>query len=235
MPMLSITGKTRRDFLFLSFLLLFCAKISFASTNYSDSHYAKPSLSELNQPERNKNETTEAILTQFLGSHKSKNLKNHKFHIHGWRWHTLSLLRDTNRLEKLALKLLQSTSSLSSPSKVDDENDTMSTTSAIDSAASHVIDFNMQGLHSIENDVFFPWLRNRLHDRQSVDVIKNTETNHGKVDDALIYILNDIDKERDYVAKLGKAVVSRLELVGLSMGGILPIGIHVFLIFSHSP
>lgn len=135
-------------------------------------------------------EAAESVLSRFLSA--NSNNKN-KFHVQGWRWHTLSLIRDTNRLEKLALKLL-SCSTTEHAEEVDFPED------AIESAAQHVIDFNMKGLHRIENELFFPWLKQRL---QSTNPSGEDED---EVGEALVHVLNELERERDFVSKLGTAV-----------------------------
>jgi len=79
-----------------------------------------------------------------------------KFHIHGWRWHSLSLLRDFTRLEKLALKLSSPTSTIPLSTRHDQ----------ITKAIHHVIGFNWIGLYRIEKQVFFPFLREKLLKKQ---------------------------------------------------------------------
>ena len=160
--------------------------------------------------DRNKNnegditssENAELIISNFLQKY-SDDLANERnkprFHIQGWRWHTLSLVRDTNRLEKLALQLL-------SNKKLDDKSE-----KDIDSAASHVIDFSMKGLHGIENDLFFPWLKKRFRGDFSNGKQLNIGGNDNifkQLGEAYIHLLNDIDRERDFISKLGEAVVS---------------------------
>lgn len=67
-----------------------------------------------------------------------------QFHVQGWRWHTKSLARDARRLRKLAMK-----------------TNTKSTES-LKHACDYVVGFNMMGLHKIETDLFFPWMREKL-------------------------------------------------------------------------
>jgi len=107
-----------------------------------------------------------------------------KFHVQGWRWHTLSLVRDARRLETLALRQLTA----GAPEGVE--------IARLDKAAKHVVDFNMAGLHRIENELFFPWMREKL-------CAGNAEEH---VRDAFREILDSIDEDRRHVAKLGEAV-----------------------------
>jgi hypothetical protein len=78
-----------------------------------------------------------------------------KFHIHGWRWHTMSLIRDLNRLSSLA-------SSIVHVPRISSEMDDPAVGNALDDlnkAAAFVVDINMKGLHRIEAKTFFPWLK----------------------------------------------------------------------------
>lgn len=80
------------------------------------------------------------------------------FHFHGWRWHTLSIVRDSSRLSVFARKcqsLLQ---------KNDDNNmgKLQQQRLELQKAVDHVIDFNLKGLQRIEGNVFFPWLKEKL-------------------------------------------------------------------------
>eukprot|EP00978_Attheya_sp_CCMP212_P016948 scaffold44817_cov46-Attheya_sp.AAC.3 len=102
--------------------------------------------------------------------------KENQFHVQGWRWHTLSLVRDCRRLERLARL-------------------TDTPVSYISAAAHHVIDFNMNGLHRIEEDLFFPWLDQRLCGSKQHDK---------KLAGAFRKVLTELNSERSQVAKLGK-------------------------------
>jgi hypothetical protein len=68
----------------------------------------------------------------------------------------------------------------------------------ISAAAHHVIDFNMNGLHRIEEDLFFPWLDHRLCGSKQHDK---------KLIDAFHKVLTELNSERSQVAKLGKLLV----------------------------
>mmetsp|Transcript_68225 Transcript_68225/g.101373 ORF Transcript_68225/g.101373 Transcript_68225/m.101373 type:complete len:129 (+) Transcript_68225:440-826(+) len=68
----------------------------------------------------------------------------------------------------------------------------------IDKASYHVIDFNMKDLDTIERNIFFPWLREKLTQYASDD----------EVSDAFATVLDEIEKDRELLSKLGKTVVS---------------------------
>ena len=65
------------------------------------------------------------------------------FHIQGWRWHTMSLAREAERLHQLTVRRC---------------NDT----SAVTRAVNYVVGFNMKALHRIEKELFFPWVRQQV-------------------------------------------------------------------------
>jgi hypothetical protein len=69
--------------------------------------------------------------------------KSATFQIQGWRWHTMSLARQAERLQQLALRR---------PHDI----------SVIQRAVNHVVGFNMKALHQIETDLFFPWVQNQI-------------------------------------------------------------------------
>ncbi|GAX12679.1 hypothetical protein FisN_UnNu037 [Fistulifera solaris] len=65
------------------------------------------------------------------------------FQIQGWRWHTMSLARQAERLQQLAVRRPHDTA-------------------VITRAVQHVVNFNMKALHQIETDLFFPWVRKQI-------------------------------------------------------------------------
>jgi hypothetical protein len=119
----------------------------------------------------------EAMISLFLSE---KKLSLEKFHVHGWRWHTMSLVREAGRLQKLAER-----------SSSNDE------CSPLKQAADYVVGFNLKGLHKIEADLFFPWMRQKLTSIQQNDLA----TAFGSVMDRL-------ESDRKNVARLGESIVS---------------------------
>lgn len=129
----------------------------------------------------------ENIITQFLSSSPIE-----KFHIQGWRWHTLSLVRDCSRLGTLMKHLLDSTSY--------DGDSSDATIKAVD----HVIDFNLSGLQRIENDLFFPWLREKL--TKGNEISSDVKQSFGN-------ILDIVDEEREKVEELANLMRSERDLI----------------------
>ena len=119
-----------------------------------------------------------------------------RFHIQGWRWHTLSFLRDAGRLERLAKKAYGLDSCESSSTSLP--------ASALDEAAEHVINFNLKGLHTVEDELFFPWLKDKL--TTSSSAITSVARN------AFGEVLKAIESDRRSVAKLAIQVREQARL-----------------------
>lgn len=122
-------------------------------------------------------EAPESKINQFLSE---KKLSLAKFHVHGWRWHTMSLVREAGRLHKLA-----------SRSSAEDE------CTPLRQATDYVVGFNMKGLHKIEADLFFPWMRQKLTSIQQNDLA-----------DAFGIVMDGLESDRQKVALLGESIVS---------------------------
>ncbi|KAL9179193.1 hypothetical protein ACHAXT_008483 [Thalassiosira profunda] len=93
------------------------------------------------------------VIRRFLDSSPG-NAQEYPFHIQGWRWHSMSLARDSRRLERLARRLSDTN---------DDDG-----YSALERAADYVVDFNMAGLFRIESKMFVKFLREHLCDVNSI-------------------------------------------------------------------
>jgi hypothetical protein len=104
-------------------------------------------------------DNAEKEIQDFLSIESSSPPKGDTFYIQGWRWHTLSLIRDSDRLQKFANSLIQ---------KGGQQNKSQEKLQSLNQAVDHVIDFNLKGLQRIENDIFFPWLRQKLINEDAV-------------------------------------------------------------------
>ena len=114
------------------------------------------------------------VLQRFLNQEETG-----KFHVQGWRWHTLSMVREASRLERLARR-----------SSIDDA-------AHVQQAAEYVVGFNMKGLHNIERDLFFPWVRKRV---EALVEERSVAKAFGLMMDAL-------EADRVAIERLGKSVV----------------------------
>jgi hypothetical protein len=122
--------------------------------------------------------TEKEIIQIYLESLDSTSTTLDKFHIHGWRWHTRSLIREVGRLHRLALKT------------------SLDNVGQLQEASDYVVDFNLRGLHKIEADLFFPWMRQQLTSLpKDRDVCK-----------AFASVMTELEKDRVKVSQLGKKI-----------------------------
>lgn len=118
------------------------------------------------------------------------------FYIQGWRWHTMSLVHEAGRLNQLASRL----SDL--PQEGETENASSNHLMSLQTATEYTVDFNMRGLHKIERDVFFPWVRSKTQSIQKIEP---------EISRAFDTILNEFDRERNVLESLGSVLVRLLE------------------------
>ena len=94
------------------------------------------------------------------------------FHIQGWRWHCMSLIRDAKRLERLSRHLATLTTKSSDIGGNSNNNNEEETAAAgfkaLLQATDYVINFNMAGLFRIQSDMFVTFLRKHLCDKASL-------------------------------------------------------------------
>mmetsp|Transcript_25838 Transcript_25838/g.39649 ORF Transcript_25838/g.39649 Transcript_25838/m.39649 type:complete len:302 (+) Transcript_25838:117-1022(+) len=126
-------------------------------------------------------DTPEGLIRNFVSQSKTS---LEQFHIHGWRWHTLSLVRESGRLRNLASK------------------STTQDGESLKEAADYVIGFNLRGLHAIETDLFFPWMKQSLVSVPDRDLSSAFET-----------VMNQLDENRKIVAHLGDSITRSVSLV----------------------
>lgn len=107
-----------------------------------------------------------------------RNVDPNRFHVHGWRWHTLSLARESARLQRLA-----------------------STTSAFEQlqvAVDYCIGFNMKGLHRVERELFFPWVIQKIQ----------SSVTEPEIAEALVACMKELERDRQMTEQLGASIVS---------------------------
>lgn len=107
-----------------------------------------------------------------------------KFHVHGWRWHTMSVMREAERLQTLALKMDSCREQLD--------------LAQLRKAADYVVDFNLKALHRVEN-MFFPWMRQRMIESK----LARPETK-----EAFDAIVENLEGDQKRLAELGRSIVS---------------------------
>lgn len=108
------------------------------------------------------------------------------FHIQGWRWHWLSLLRDSVRLNELTRRI---------GPDYNQDSDAL----CIRKAVEHVI-FNYKALERIENQAFFPWLQNKFSNKNLV----------GNATEAFYIIINEIDREKQVINQIASNMKTEL-------------------------
>jgi hypothetical protein len=122
----------------------------------------------------------EERISRYLEESKEK---GGNFHVQGWRWHTMSLGREAGRLQKLASRMQASCRVEELP--------------ALRMAADYVVGFNMKGLHKIEKDLFFPWVREKFNAIGESDVAK-----------AFSVVMDQLESDRKTIELLGTSLVS---------------------------
>lgn len=142
---------------------------------------------------------TKSVIVEFLASCAGKN-NTREFHIQGWRWHFMSLIRDSNRLERLAKFLLY-----------DVEGPDDSGLNALEKAADYVVNFNMAGLHRVESKMFVQWLRDNLCDPNKIGEFG--EHDGKSVSDAFRDVIDKVNEHRVESSQIGKELVSDWRLL----------------------
>ena len=105
------------------------------------------------------------------------------FYFHGWKWHTQSLIRQATQLSRAAAFWGAELWDLS----------------ALHTSVQHVVQLNLQGLHRIENRVFFPWVQERV----GRDLPQETARALGRV-------LKELESTQRTMQSLGKELVCLL-------------------------
>jgi hypothetical protein len=115
------------------------------------------------------NKETEDTLRLFL---RSTPTSPPVFHIQGWRWHCMSLIRDAKRLERLSRHLtILTTKSSDGGGNINNNNEEETAAAgfqALLQATDYVINFNMAGLFRIQSGMFVTFLRKHLCDKASL-------------------------------------------------------------------
>jgi len=104
------------------------------------------------------------------------------FYIHGWRWHTLSVVRQARALSRVPWEFV-------------DVND-------FQKAARFVVDFNLRGLQHIEQKVFFPWLKSSVKAQLLKKGAPQTVTR------ALESVVHQLEQDQKAIRKLGNELMS---------------------------
>lgn len=119
-----------------------------------------------------------AVLRQYLQEQKTD---RRDFKIQGWRWHTMSLIREAERLERALRRRIPNTSFVKGDYQT---------------VVDYIVDFNMRGLHKIQDNLFFPWIREQI----SALAPKSVSVAFGVV-------MNQLESQRNDLELLGKELV----------------------------
>lgn len=122
------------------------------------------------------------IVRSYLDSTPNSRLED--FHIQGWRWHMQSLVRESDRLHKLASRT------------------NINTAQNLKDASDYVVGFNLRGLHKIEAGLFFPWMKEKL-------TLSAPRTD---LKAAFASMMDQLESDRRMVAKLGDSISQNMIL-----------------------
>jgi len=129
--------------------------------------------------------------------------QDRKYLINGWRWHTLSVIRDLARF-----RVIVANAKLTSD--IDTRRDRIQ---QIVKCQEFVCGFNWQGLMKIERDIFFPWLEVLLPDR-ATPLIRDIRAEHKEIENLCIRMAEesqrmviennaqDADRSQQYSSRL---------------------------------
>jgi len=142
-------------------------------------------------------EAAESIISRFLSANSSN--KN-KFHVQGWRWHTMSVIREAERLQKLALQQQQQ----------QQQSDATTDVTRLQQAADYVVDFNLKALHRVEK-MFFPKMRQWMKDSASGGADSEEASSPGaEIIQAFDKVISDLEQDQKKMAELGKKITHSL-------------------------
>ena len=164
---------------------------------------SKPTICHIKDSESTAIHEAEDVIINFLTNGNRNDCDNHEFHIHGWKWHTMSLVHEARRLRHIAATLHDRHQR--NPMQDEEMSDTTDVL-ALRTVADYTVDFNMRGLHRIENEVFFPVLRQRISSSSTAKILGNDKE---VVTAAITTVLNQLDKDRKGVELLGTSLVRR--------------------------
>lgn len=124
------------------------------------------------------------------------------FHIQGWRWHSMSLMRDSYRLGRLVDRL--------SRGGWGDGSDVREGLEALDRAAGYVVEFNMAGLFRVESTMFMEFLGEHLCDEGgSIGRFGGSGKNSTTEAGAFKEVLDEIDEHRTQSERIGRELRER--------------------------
>lgn len=143
---------------------------------------------------------TRDIIRRFL--HRTNEAADlQPFHIQGWRWHCMSLIRDAKRLERLSGYLATLTENAAGEKAGFD---------ALYQATGYVINFNMAGLFRIQSNMFVSFLRKHLCEETSLARVSQGGSNNSNLvveADAFRNVIETMENYRIRSEDVGKELV----------------------------
>mmetsp|Transcript_24417 Transcript_24417/g.43742 ORF Transcript_24417/g.43742 Transcript_24417/m.43742 type:complete len:341 (-) Transcript_24417:299-1321(-) len=139
---------------------------------------------------------TRDTILRFLDS-SFKGADDYPFHIQGMRWHFMSLLRDSRRLERLAKHL----------SDDDNEGDDDGFV-ALEQAANYVVNFNMAGFFRVQTKLFVHFLREHLCEEDSIGPFIEGGNAMAETD-AFKKLVSQVEEYRVQSQKIGRLLYER--------------------------
>lgn len=119
-------------------------------------------------------------------------INDRQFLINGWRWHTISVIKDLNRFRKLSESSIDHSS-------LDDER--------LSKCYNYVFSFNWKALMRVEREIFFPWLSDILPEPSKILIVTIIEKHEKikalteKLQDICVSC-NDINKNSDTMKRI---------------------------------
>ena len=111
----------------------------------------------------------------------------------------MSLVREADQLGKLAGRTLQRLM-MDEHDDTPDQHNQRLLLEALRMATDYVVGFNMKGLHKIEKDLFFPWVRD-------VTCHKAVEQGEEEICRAITDIMNQLEVDRRKLETVGASMV----------------------------
>jgi len=145
---------------------------------------------------------TRNLILRFLDSSFDTPADDYTFHVQGFRWHFMSLVRDSLRLERLAKHYL---------SKITDARegeDAGASFDDLEQAANYVVNFNMAGFFRIQTGLFDKFLREHLCDKDSIGPFVEGG-NVAAETDAFKKVVDQVDEYRVESENLGRVLYQR--------------------------
>jgi len=144
---------------------------------------------------------TRNTILRFLDSFDAP-AEDYTFHVQGFRWHFMSLVRDSRRLERLAKHYL---SEITGGREGDDAGAGIDD---LEQAANFVVNFNMAGFFRIQTGLFDKFLREHLCQEDSIGPFVEGG-NVAAETDAFKKIVDQVDEYRVESENLGRVLYQR--------------------------